>query len=167
LSEQLYYAGNIRHCLGSHSYGGLEHMSDSQIIALVVDDSEVVRTFVTRALEGAGCMVFTATNGQEAVSLASKGFAQLVMMDLYMPLMDGWTAAKEIRRQEAQRGKRRCFMVAMSAAPNKEQCVESGMDDVVEKPLTLELVREIVERTRQAEECAAVASVVELAAESQ
>src|SRR4051812_16604349 len=108
-------------------------MSEPQIIALVVDDSEVVRTFTAKILEESGCLVFTAVNGEDAVRLAAKGFAQLVLMDLYMPLMDGWTAAKEIRNIESRRGKRRCFMVAMSSAPNRESCLAAGMDEVIEK----------------------------------
>jgi two-component system, sensor histidine kinase and response regulator len=126
-------------------------MTEPQIIALVVDDSEVVRTFVAKVLESCGCLVFTATNGEEAVRLAAKGFAQLVMMDLYMPLMDGWTAAKEIRKIEGQRGKRRCFMVAMSSAPNRESCLAAGMNDVIEKPVTNDMLHQIVEEVRAAE----------------
>ena len=127
-------------------------MTEPQIIALVVDDSEVVRSFVAHVLEGCGCLVFTATNGEEAVRLAAKGFAQLVMMDLYMPLMDGWAAAKEIRKIEQQRGKRRCFMVAMSSAPNRESCMAAGMNDVLEKPVTSDMLHKIMDEIRSAEQ---------------
>jgi CheY-like chemotaxis protein len=140
-------------CGESRITGGLRNdMSEPQIIALVVDDSEVVRTFVAKVLEASGCLVFTAVNGEDAVRLAAKGFAQLVMMDLYMPLMDGWTAAKEIRKLEQSRGKKRCYMVAMSGAPNRESCLAAGMDEVIEKPVTADMLRQIVAEARAADQ---------------
>jgi CheY-like chemotaxis protein len=120
-------------------------MRDQRTIALVVDDSEVVRDIVTKNLERLGCLVFTARNGEEAVKLAAKGFADLVMMDLYMPLMDGWTAAKEIRNLEKEAGKKPCFIVAMSSSVDVQSCTDAGINMAINKPVQYEQLVEILE----------------------
>lgn len=121
-----------------------------QIIALVVDDSEAVRQFVTMQLEKHGCLVFSASNGEEAVRLATKGFLDLVLMDLYMPLVDGWEATRQIRQTERDRNRPPTYIIGISAAPDREQCLAAGMNEVIEKPLTPEELTRVFHSVRSA-----------------
>ena len=68
---------------------------------LTVDDSKVVRTLVARYLEGYGCEVLEATNGQEGVDLAAQHRPDLILLDLRMPVMDGRQALAALRANPA------------------------------------------------------------------
>lgn len=68
----------------------------SQSTILVADDSRTVRTFVTRTLAQAGYSVCTAADGQEAVNLALQSCPKLLVLDIEMPLMDGYTVCQKL-----------------------------------------------------------------------
>jgi CheY-like chemotaxis protein len=63
---------------------------------LVADDSRTIRTTVSRALVGAGLEVTLACDGREAVEMARRERPDLVILDIQMPVMDGYTACEEI-----------------------------------------------------------------------
>jgi two-component system sensor histidine kinase BarA len=114
---------------------------------LVADDNIVNREVATEALAGLGGIVKLAHNGIEAVdALKSKRF-DIVFMDGSMPEMDGMTAARHIRRFEAETGTRRTPIVGLTAhvvGMDAKGWHEAGMDTVVYKPFTIaELVRTI------------------------
>lgn len=129
-----------------------EDYYSQQIIALVVDDSEIVRRAIIHHLEQRGCLVFSARDGEEAVHLAEKGFLDLILMDLYMPLVDGWEASKRIRQTEKEKRRRPAYIVAMSGAPDRTRCLAAGMNDAIAKPVTPELLESII-RDAQALQC--------------
>lgn len=68
---------------------------------LVVDDSNDIRVILQRLLIAAGYRVILATNGQEAICLARQYRPELVLLDLNMPVLDGWEAARRIRAEPA------------------------------------------------------------------
>ena len=68
--------------------------------ALVVDDDEFVVAFVSSVLEGQGHVVQTACNGQEALGCAAESLPDIILMDLQMPLMDGWTCCRLLKQHE-------------------------------------------------------------------
>jgi CheY-like chemotaxis protein len=125
---------------------------------LIVDDSDAVRSFVTRSLEHLGCSVIAAKDGEEGAKLAISSRADLVLMDLYMPRLDGWQACKAIREAEQANGLPRSIIVAMSSAADKKACEAAGMDDLIQKPATLEVLSHVVHRY-----CAESRSDIELA----
>ena len=110
---------------------------------LVAEDNEVNRRVAERMLKRLGIEVACVPNGREAVKAAMEGGFDLVLMDCQMPEMDGYEATEEIRRRERESG-RRLPIVALTANAMQqdiERCIQSGMDDYVPKPVTLEALR--------------------------
>src|SRR3989304_3513652 len=68
--------------------------------ALVADDDEFVVAFVSTILEGEGYIVETACNGQEALGRATESRPDVVLLDLGMPVMDGWTCCRLLKQRK-------------------------------------------------------------------
>ena len=116
---------------------------------LLVEGNEVSQEVGRALLEAMGCEVYTAADGHEALQRLPQGFG-LILLDLQMPGMDGYTTAREIRRWEAtQATPRRTPLVALTAdgiLEVQERCGAAGIDDIVAKPVNLEALRETLER---------------------
>jgi CheY-like chemotaxis protein len=106
---------------------------------LVVDDDVRNIFALTSALEQKGAEVIVARNGQEALDrLAANEDVDLVLMDLMMPVMDGFTAMREIRRDPRWQ---RLPIIAVTAKAMKEdqqKCLAAGASDYLAKPIELE-----------------------------
>jgi CheY-like chemotaxis protein len=103
---------------------------------------------VRRLLEKRGHHVEIARDGVEAVAAAAGGAFDLILMDLEMPLMDGWKATSAIRMQEASSGIPRLMIVALTAHAMKGQdarCREAGMDAYITKPIELAALDAVLE----------------------
>jgi signal transduction histidine kinase/DNA-binding NarL/FixJ family response regulator len=110
---------------------------------LLVEDNPVNLEVAVGMLESFGCTVETAADGKEALERYAGGEFNLIFMDCQMPEMDGFKATAEIRKREAQSG-RRVPIVALTASAiegDREQCLAAGMDDYVAKPFTAEQMR--------------------------
>ena len=116
---------------------------------LLVEGNEVSQEVGRALLEAMGCEVFVADDGHEALQRLPQGFG-LILLDLQMQGMDGYTTAREIRHWEAlQPHARRTPLVALTAdniLDVQERCDAAGMDDIVGKPVNLEALRETLER---------------------
>jgi PAS domain S-box-containing protein len=103
---------------------------------LVVEDNTVNQQVTRRFLERLGCEVDVAENGQRAIEFTTRASYDLVLMDVQMPVMDGLTATREIRRQELSG--RRTPIIALTASAmtdELERCTAAGMDGLLTKPL--------------------------------
>jgi signal transduction histidine kinase/CheY-like chemotaxis protein/HPt (histidine-containing phosphotransfer) domain-containing protein len=110
---------------------------------LLVEDNPVNLEVAVGILETFGCDVETATNGREALERYEADEYGLIFMDCQMPEMDGFEATGEIRKREAQSG-RRIPIVALTASAiegDRERCLAAGMDDYLAKPFTAEQMR--------------------------
>jgi CheY-like chemotaxis protein len=104
---------------------------------LVAEDNPVNQVLARRILERRGHEVIVAGTGREAVDLVSRETFDVVLMDVQMPEMDGFEAARAIRASEAESGKH-LPIVAMTAHAMKgdrERCLDAGMDNYVAKPV--------------------------------
>jgi signal transduction histidine kinase/DNA-binding response OmpR family regulator len=114
---------------------------------LVVEDNRLNRRLLERQLERLGCPCVAVGEGHAALDrLRAEDFG-LILLDCQMPGLDGYATAREIRLQET--GKRRTPIVAITANATEEdrrRCLDSGMDDFVPKPVTLEPLYGAVER---------------------
>jgi CheY-like chemotaxis protein len=113
---------------------------------LLAEDGPVNQEVAVGLLEIAGFTVCVANNGREAVEAFEQGAFDAVLMDLEMPEIDGFEAARRIREHEAATN-RRTPIIAMTAhavTGFRERCVQSGMDGYVTKPINLqELLHEL------------------------
>ncbi len=115
-----------------------------RLCVLLAEDIAINQKLAIHLLQKQGCEVLVAQNGHEALELSGQHRFDLVFMDCQMPVMDGFEAAREIRRCEAANGLARGHqrpgrlpIVAMTAAAlhgDREACLEAGMDDYISKP---------------------------------
>ncbi|HRV45986.1 MAG TPA: CHASE domain-containing protein [Smithellaceae bacterium] len=118
---------------------------------LLVDDSDDNRLLVKTYLKGDAYRIDEAVNGEEAVSLFRSGRYDLVFMDMQMPVMDGYTATRVIRRWEEEQKRQRTPVIALTAYALKEDAAkseEAGCDAHLTKPIKkavlIEAIRQLV-----------------------
>ncbi|SIQ81789.1 PAS domain S-box-containing protein [Aromatoleum tolulyticum] len=103
---------------------------------LLVEDNEMNQELATDLLRQAGMEVVVAGNGQEALDiLARDARFDGILMDCQMPVMDGYTATREIRRNPAWAGLPVLAMTANTMAGDRDKAIAAGMDDHIAKPL--------------------------------
>ena len=104
---------------------------------LVAEDNAVNQLLAKRTLEKAGHSVVVAGNGEEALDALRHEAFDLVLMDMQMPVMDGFQATARIRQQEIESGKHQQIvaMTAHALKGDRELCLEAGMDGYVTKPI--------------------------------
>ena len=129
------------------SIGGGEHPPSTATIertlkVLLTDDNQVNAMIVQRMLELKGCEVQLAENGKIAVEKAKLYQFDIIFMDIQMPVMDGFTATREIRRFD-----KAVIIVALTANSNDQLASEfqsAGMNDVLPKPINQEKLAEFL-----------------------
>jgi len=104
---------------------------------LLVEDNPVNQNVARGILEQAGAQVTVADNGQLALDRLAGGAFDLVLMDVQMPVMDGFTATRKIR-QELRLTLPVIAMTAGVMESEREQCTSAGMDDFIAKPIDVE-----------------------------
>jgi CheY-like chemotaxis protein/HPt (histidine-containing phosphotransfer) domain-containing protein len=116
--------------------GGNLHFSNVHI--LLAEDNPVNQMVATTMLERYGCRVTPAADGDEAVKQLKQRNFDLVFMDCQMPVMDGYEAARTIRRLEEHQKRQHIPIIAFTANAMKgddDKCREAGMDDYIPKPV--------------------------------
>ena len=102
---------------------------------LLVEDNEINQQVATELLQQAGITVTLAENGQEAVDAVSKSDFDGVLMDIQMPVMDGYTAARTILEKPEFAKLPIIAMTANAMVGDRERCLEAGMKDHIAKPI--------------------------------
>lgn len=111
---------------------------------LVAEDDHVNQKLIHRLLEKDGHQATIVENGREALEQLEQNQFDLVLMDMQMPVMDGYTALTELRQREAQGVHRPQMVVALTAnamAGDREKCLEAGATDYISKPIDRETLR--------------------------
>lgn len=106
---------------------------------LVVDDDPVQRYIAQKQLKILGWDAQIASNGKEAVALASQHQFDLILMDVQMPIMDGLEATTKIRESGSA-----IPIIAFTANPNKHLCFEAGMCDYLFKPVMISELKRVL-----------------------
>ncbi|EHQ05665.1 ATP-binding protein [Leptonema illini] len=116
--------------------------------ALIVEDDPLNREILRRQLKSMGFEVDEATDGSEALDRLEQTDYAVVLMDVHMPVMDGYTATIAIRNREAQSGGHRCIIALTADAMkgDRERCLEVGMDDYLAKPFRPSELKEVLYR---------------------
>jgi len=102
---------------------------------LLVEDNEINQQVAMEILQGAGLKVTIANNGQEGVDAARANQYDAILMDIQMPVMDGYTATREIRKDKRFKELPIIAMTAHAMAGDEDKSLEAGMNGHVAKPI--------------------------------
>jgi CheY-like chemotaxis protein len=117
-------------------------MGDARPI-LIVDDDDAIRELIEMALVDEGYEVALATNGQEALDKLGAARPRLILLDMAMPVMDGWAFAAAYR---ARPGPHAPIVVVTAAHEAAARAAQVAADDFIAKPFDLNRLLETVER---------------------
>jgi len=101
---------------------------------LLVEDNEMNRDMLSRRLTRRGYQVVVAVNGEEAVQRAA-GLPDLILLDMSLPLMDGWAVARHLKAQETTREIPIMALTAHAMVGDRQRALDAGCDDYEAKPI--------------------------------
>ncbi len=102
---------------------------------LLVEDHEEIWDFLSRRLKRRGYDVTVATDGQAGVDRARADLPQIVLLDMNLPILDGWSAARLLKSEPATAGIPIIALTAHAMAGDKEKALAAGCDDYHPKPV--------------------------------
>jgi CheY-like chemotaxis protein len=116
---------------------------------LLVEDNDMIAKITGKVLEQSGCKVSRAKHGQEALAMLIEQYSKydLVLMDVLMPVMDGWTATRLLRQHENEQNLPPKPVIALSTnsqAAHRNACVEAGCTDFAAKPIDYPTLQALV-----------------------
>jgi CheY-like chemotaxis protein len=104
---------------------------------LLVEDNEMNRDMLSRRLLRNNFEVVMAVNGQEGVDMAKSEKPDIILMDMSLPVMDGWEATRTIKADEATKSIPVIALTAHAMESDREQALQAGCDDFDTKPIEL------------------------------
>ncbi len=128
---------------------GSESQSDSLSDILLAEDNSVNALLAMTMMEQIGLTVKHVENGQQAVNEVKNNRYKLVLMDVHMPIMDGYEATHNIRQWEKDSGGDAIPIIALTAdalASDKEKCLSTGMNDYLPKPIKQKVLQQVVSK---------------------
>ncbi len=105
---------------------------------LLVEDNEMNRDMLSRRLMRRGYEVLIAIDGEQGVALAASESPALILMDMSLPVLDGWEATRAIKADEATRAIPVIALTAHAMAGDRDKALAAGADDFDTKPIELE-----------------------------
>ena len=102
---------------------------------LLVEDHQEIWDFLSRRLKRRGFEVEVAEDGRQGLERARADRPDVMLLDMNLPEMDGWTVAKELKADEATRGIRIIALTAHAMAGDREKALAAGCDDYHAKPV--------------------------------
>ena len=113
---------------------------------LVVEDNDNNRDMLTRRLQRKGFAVVAAGDGEEAQSVARAESPDLILMDMSLPVMDGWEATRRLKADPATKAIPVIALTAHAMAGDRDKALEAGCDDYDTKPIDLPRLLEKIEQ---------------------
>lgn len=104
---------------------------------LLVEDNEMNRDMLSRRLEPRGYQVVLAVDGQSGVEMAKSEAPDLVLMDMSLPVLDGWEATRRLKADAATRHIPVIALTARAMSGDRDKALEAGCDDYDTKPVEL------------------------------
>jgi CheY-like chemotaxis protein len=104
---------------------------------LLVEDNEMNRDMLSRRLMRKGYEVVMALDGQQAIQMAASEKPDLILMDMSLPVIDGWEATRQIKSEAATRRIPVIALTAHAMSGDREKALEAGCDDYDTKPIDL------------------------------
>ena len=113
---------------------------------LLVEDQEMNRDMLSRRLKKRGYEVSIAVDGAEGVDKARSEFPDLILMDMSLPVMDGWEATRTLKADEATRSIPVVALTAHAMSTDREKALAAGCDAYETKPVELPRLIETMEK---------------------
>jgi len=135
----------------NQTMNGSSPLQEKKLSILVVEDNAINLRLITAALTRAGHQVDTATDGQIALDKFRNNSYDAILMDIMMPVMDGLTSTREIRKLESEKNSgqdKRVKIIAITAnafEDDRTKFFESGMDFYMNKPIEIEELNRILQ----------------------
>lgn len=104
---------------------------------LLVEDNEMNRDMLSRRLQRRGYEVVLALDGETGVQMAKTEAPQLVLMDMSLPVLDGWEATRRLKADSATRHIPVIALTAHAMSSDRDKALEAGCDDYDTKPVEL------------------------------
>jgi two-component system cell cycle response regulator DivK len=104
---------------------------------LIVEDNEMNRDMLSRRLQRLGYKVLIAIDGELGIEVARASLPDLILMDMSLPIVDGWEATRRIKADEALRKIPVIALTAHAMASDRDKAIEAGCDDYDTKPIEL------------------------------
>jgi CheY-like chemotaxis protein len=104
---------------------------------LLVEDNEMNRDMLSRRLERKGYTVVIAVDGQQGVDMTHSEKPDLILMDMSLPVIDGWEATRRLKADEATRTIPVIALTAHAMSGDREKALEAGADEYDTKPVEL------------------------------
>ncbi len=104
---------------------------------LIVEDNEMNRDMLSRRLARKGFEVLLAVDGQMGIEVARSSSPDLVLMDMSLPVVDGWEATRRMKADESLKHIPVIALTAHAMATDREKALEAGCDDYDTKPIDL------------------------------
>ena len=104
---------------------------------LVVEDNEMNRDMLTRRLQRRGYEVVIAVDGAEGLAMAQSESPALVLMDISLPVLDGWEATRRLKMAPETKSIPVIALTAHAMSGDRERCIEAGCDDFDTKPVEI------------------------------
>lgn len=124
----------------------------SEPLILLVEDREDNRVLARKLLERAGFRVVEATDGREALEQVAAQRPDLLLLDMSLPLVDGWTVARTLRQSPDFKDLLIVALTAHAMDGDRERVLEAGCDEFLTKPIEvakfIPTIRRILERRR-------------------
>ncbi len=102
---------------------------------LLVEDNEMNRDMLLRRLQRRGYDVVVAVDGGEGVTMAQSEAPDLILMDMSLPILDGWEATRQLKAAPETQSIPVIALTAHAMAGDREKCVQAGCDDYDTKPV--------------------------------
>jgi two-component system, cell cycle response regulator DivK len=113
---------------------------------LLVEDNEMNRDMLSRRLTRRGFQVVCAVDGQQGIDLTRSEKPDIILMDLSLPIMDGWEATRRIKSDCNTRNVLVIGLTSHAMSGDREKAIEAGCDDYDTKPVDLDRLLEKIER---------------------
>ena len=112
---------------------------------LLVEDNEDNRDMLSRRLDRKGFTVVLAVDGQEGVDMAKSESPDIILMDMSLPVMDGWEATKVLKDHSTTAEIPVIALTAHAMSSDREKAIEAGCDDYDTKPVDLQRLLDKIE----------------------
>jgi len=104
---------------------------------LLVEDNEMNRDMLTRRLQRRGYEVVIALDGAQGVAMAKSECPALILMDISLPVLDGWEATRRLKMAPETKSIPVIALTAHAMSGDRERCIEAGCDDFDTKPVEI------------------------------